>query len=689
MQATAPPRRSRRAQVATYILRALLLLFGALVLVSHSYIFYVNFSAGTIANAHFILPAVTVVPFVLGRLIERRHPGHTIALLFLIMAYSSGVSAVAVGRGWLAGFVPVPYLPHFESIMLVLNHVAWLPGVVIPLFLMPLYFPTGRLLSPRWRLLVLWILLAVAWTAVTVALRPWPWPLYDIVEARAFNGISGSEPVFDAVYTVVGGAFVPVFPLVGLAGFLRYRRSHGVERIQMKWPLFAIACFVCIAALLTLFPALLDHDQPSGYMITWSLAMLFPLSIGVAILRHRLWDIDLLINRTLVYATLTALIVALYAALVGMFGTLFQSGAGTVGGLLAAGVIAVLFQPLRHWLQRRANRLLYGERDNPAAVLARLARHMETSPSTADILPNLLQTVAAALRIPYVAIRPAGQEEPVAAWGEAPAGVQAVPLIYGQETLGHLLIAPRGPGERFNRHERELLATIAALAASTVRAVELSDDVRRSRRRIVAAREEERRRIRRDLHDGLGPQLASQTLGMEAVSQLIPREPERAQALLDSLKRQAEEATRDVRRLVYGLRPPALDDLGLAGALERFAATCGRGALQVTLDLPADLPPLPAAVEVAVFRMAQEAMTNVLRHSEATDCIVRLGCAEKRLVLQVRDDGNGLDPNQRAGVGLRAMHERAAELNGRVVLQSPPGGGVLVEATLPLESDDV
>jgi len=242
--------------------------------------------------------------------------------------------------------------------------------------------------------------------------------------------------------------------------------------------------------------------------------------------------------------------------------------------------------------------------------------------------------------------------------------------------------------EAFKRGEQQLLNTIAALTANTVRAVQLSDELRRSRRRIVTAREDERRRLRRDLHDGLGPQLASQTLGLEAVAQLMPANPEKAQALLSSLKIQAQEAMLDVRRLVYDLRPPALDDLGLIGALKQSASRYATGELRFSFDVPQTLPELPAAVETAAYRIAQEAMTNVVRHAGATLCTVRLSSRDAHLIVEIRDNGRGLSPDRTCGVGLQAMKERATELNGQFRLESLPDGGTLVQARLPLEVYD-
>ena len=214
----------------------------------------------------------------------------------------------------------------------------------------------------------------------------------------------------------------------------------------------------------------------------------------------------------------------------------------------------------------------------------------------------------------------------------------------------------------------------------------LTVDLQRSRERLVAAREEERRRLRRDLHDGLGPQLASQTLKLEAARETIRTDPDRAEALLGQLIDKSQGQIAEIRRLVYALRPPALDELGLVGALRETAAQGELSGLRVSFIAPDRLPPLPAAVEVAAYRIIQEALTNVIRHARAGSCRVTLALNEAAgtLALEVTDDGLGLPAEVRAGVGLVSMRERAAELGGVCRVEAGPDGGVRVAASLPL-----
>jgi signal transduction histidine kinase len=260
-----------------------------------------------------------------------------------------------------------------------------------------------------------------------------------------------------------------------------------------------------------------------------------------------------------------------------------------------------------------------------------------------------------------------------------------LPLVYQQETVGELLLAPRSPGEAFAAADRRLLDDLARHAGVAVHAVRLTTDLRRSRERLVTAREEERRRLRRDLHDGLGPMLGSLTLKLDVAGDLLEQDPASARALLLGLKAQAQGAIGDIRRLVYALRPPALDDLGLAAALREEAVRYDHHGLRVAVVAPERLPPLPAAVEVAAFRIAQEALTNVARHAGARTASVRLWLDEAagEMRLEISDDGRGLAPTRGHGVGLASMRERAEELGGTCVVEPLPAGGTRVRASLP------
>jgi signal transduction histidine kinase len=357
---------------------------------------------------------------------------------------------------------------------------------------------------------------------------------------------------------------------------------------------------------------------------------------------------------------------------------------------LATGLVAVLFQPLRSRLQRGVNRLMYGERDDPYAVISRLGRRLEATLAPDRVLPTLVETIAQALKLPYVAILLKEGEgfTTTAAYGSPRGEPETLPLVYQREELGRLVLSPRAPGEGFSDADRRLLEDLARQAEVAVHAVRLTTDLQHSRERLVATREEERRRLRRDLHDGLGAQLAGLNVQAGTLRRLIPRDPDAADEVVVELRDELRSAIADIRRLVYDLRPPALDDLGLAEALRRLAERYGSEGeqLRVSVEAPEDLPGLPAAVEVAVYRIVQEALTNVARHARAHRCVVRLAVNEDA-ALEIVDDGVGIPAQRSAGVGLSSMHERASELGGSCVVHSVPKGGTQVLVRLPMPKE--
>jgi signal transduction histidine kinase len=256
------------------------------------------------------------------------------------------------------------------------------------------------------------------------------------------------------------------------------------------------------------------------------------------------------------------------------------------------------------------------------------------------------------------------------------------PLIHHGEVVGRLLVGRRGPDEPFSVADERLLRGFARQAGMAVHAVQLMSDLQRSRQRLVAAREEERLRLRRDLHDGLGPALASIVWQADSARDVVYTDPSGAEQLLESSIEQAQLALADIRRLVYGLRPPALDELGLVGALEQAAQQHQQTA--VTIEAPALLPSLPAAVEVAAYRIVQEALKNAVDHGNAEHCAVCLA-VDGSLRLTVRDDGTGLPQVVTPGVGMVSMRERAEELGGTFAIHQRPGGGTEVVVSLPVE----
>jgi signal transduction histidine kinase len=418
--------------------------------------------------------------------------------------------------------------------------------------------------------------------------------------------------------------------------------------------------------------------------------LFIPVFTYIAIVRHHLYDINVVINRTLVYGALSACVVGIYVLAVVALGALFQTQGNLAVSLLATGLVAVLFQPLRSTLQRGVNRLMYGERDDPYAVISRLGRRLEAALAPDTVLPTVAETIAQALKLPYAAVLLKEGEgfRTAAAYGSPRGEPETLPLIYQRVEIGRLVLSPRAPGEGFSDEDRSLLEDLARQAEVAVHAVRLTTDLQHSRERLVATREEERRRLRRDLHDGLGAQLAGLNVQAGTLRRLIPRDPDAANELVVELREELRGAIADIRRLVYDLRPPALDNLGLVEALRQLAERYGSKdePLAVLVEAPEDLPDLPAAVEVAVYRITQEALTNVVRHARARTCVVRL-IVDEGVTLEIVDDGVGIPEERSAGVGLSSMHERASELGGSCVFEPAPKGGTQVLVRLPLSRE--
>jgi signal transduction histidine kinase len=350
---------------------------------------------------------------------------------------------------------------------------------------------------------------------------------------------------------------------------------------------------------------------------------------------------------------------------------------------LTTGLIAIIFHPLRERLQSWVNRLMYGDRDDPYAVLTSLGKQLEISAHIDTTLPAIVKTIADALKLPYVAIS-LEDDELIASIERLPTyPPEEYPLLNQGESIGTLILAQRSESESFTLAEKRLLTDLARQVGVAAHNVRLTADLQRSRQRIITAREEERRRLRRDLHDGLGPQLASQTLTLNAIEKLIDRDPENAKELIRGLKAQSQEAITSIRHLIYELRPPTLDELGLVEALKEGSVNY-RGTVQVEIDAPLTLPPLPAAVEVAAYHIAQEAIVNVIRHAQASVCNIRLEIIDNYLHIEINDDGQGLPDDLQTGVGLHSMQERVNELNGQIEFDSSSGEGTSVRVQLPL-----
>ena len=615
-----------------------------------------------------------------------------LAVVF-VLGYSAVAAIIAWRRpaDWMTLFISLFLLAFGTSVSLPLAGLSELPATLTPLYSLMSFlgwtslslffylFPDGRFV-PRWTRLV-----AILVIGLQIPMNFFP---------DAYFGPSAWHPAFLAAVTL------GIWGSAAYAQVYRYRRVSGrVQRQQTKWAVFGFTA-AAVTSLGVGLPALIfpTLDQPGslyiliGESIIFMGLLLMPFSLAIAILRYKLFDIDIVINRTLVYGALSVSVVGIYVLVVGYLSAVFQTGGSLGISLLATGLVAVLFQPLRERLQRRVNRLMYGERDDPYTVLSRLGRRLEATLAPEAILSTIAESVKDTLRLPYAAItlkKKGDVPETAVEAGRSAGKLMRLPLTYQKDPVGELLVAPRPGEEELSPADGRLLEDLARQAGVAAHAVRLTNDLQRSRERLVTAREEERRRLRRDLHDGLGAQLAGLNVQSAVLRRLIRHDPEAAEELVLELRAELQAAISDIRHLVYDLRPPALDDLGLPGALRRLAeryGTEGEG-LRVRVEAPQEMPPLPAAVEVAVYRITQEALTNVVRHAGARNCVVQIA-VEDEVVLEVRDDGAGVSADHIAGVGLLSMRERAAELGGECNIEPTPEGGTRVLVRLPLTMEE-
>jgi two-component system NarL family sensor kinase len=354
--------------------------------------------------------------------------------------------------------------------------------------------------------------------------------------------------------------------------------------------------------------------------------------------------------------------------------------------LLVLLLTAALWGPLRLRLAAVVRRATLGGRDDPYDAVAGLASSLETADEGPEQLAAVARAVAAAFRIDFVSVEVdrSGGERLVATHGDRPDRVRTLPITYRDTEVGRLVLPQRGVRSRLSRRDEQLLGDLVRQAATAARTSRLAAELQESRERLVVAREEERRRIRRDLHDGLGPALGGVVFQLESARLLVHTQPGAAEAQVAATSRHVQEVVTDVRRLVHDLRPPALDDRGLVGALRQQAERLADEHLRVQVVAPGPVDALPAAVEVAAYRIVGEALTNVRRHAAATSATVRLSVVDGDLEVEVSDDGVGIPPDAQAGVGLLSLRERAVELGGRSEVTCPPGGGTTVKAWLPL-----
>jgi signal transduction histidine kinase len=539
-------------------------------------------------------------------------------------------------------------------------------------------FPSGRVTSRFGRVLNRLLVVGIALGLAGGLLGDWSLDLdrVDGTTGTIHNPLTGGTVVGEVALAFT--AAIPFVILVGIiAGLSVVRRAWtatGIERDQLKWRAFGVVLS------LALFPIAVTEALPLA--VNLADGLLFTTTLVIPIVRYRLWAIDNIIRRSAAYLLVTVLVAGIFAALAASVAALEGERVGLVA---AAAITALVFGPALRRSQHLVDELFYGHRSDPHRALSDLSQRLDAVAAPGDVLTTVVTAVADSLRLPYVAIERPGDGSVVAQHGDVPgtdAELGRWPLMSQGTPVGTLVAAPRRGESMLDERDRAVLSELARQAAAAVHAEALTADLVASRQRIVEAREEERRRLRRDLHDGLGPLLTSVGLNLDALRTQLTAGNGDPLTLVARAKDASSQAIADLRTVVYSLRPPALDDLGVVGAITAHVRRMGDAS---TIDIDVEshrLPALPAAVEVALFRIAVEGVTNVVRHSEARRCRVRLSSVNGSAVVEVVDDGTSPVP-WTAGVGTIAIRERVSELGGTLEIGPTREGGRL-RASFPL-----
>ena len=565
----------------------------------------------------------------------------------------------------------------------------WIPSMAIVVVYVPLIYPSGRLLSPRWRGVI--VLASVAMTIATLSFALVPGQLESSPGLRNPFGVEGADwlrPAGDVSMTV----FITTFVSALVSIVIRYRRSGSVERQQLK--LLGLA----LAGLLVAFAVGAPYWMLTGAggttfdllenLVVAGLCAI-PVAIGVAILRYRLLDIDLVIKKTVVYAVLALLLFLVGVVPAWAIGGVVvdATGSGEFSWLLAGLLVGIAIWPLRRLAARIADRLVYGRRATPYEVLSEFSNRVAGTYAADDVLQRMAQVLGEAVGADAATVwlGAAGSEYPVATWppeGRLDENLpdSAVPVRHQGSVLGALSVR-MPPREPMTPVKERLIRDLAGQAGLVLRNAKLIDDLKASRQRLIAAQDEERRRLERNIHDGAQQQLVAIAVKMKLAGSLVGRDDERANAILAELQGDANQTLEDLRDLARGIYPPLLADKGLGPALESQAR---KSTFPVEIETDG-VGRYPQEAEAAVYFSCLEALQNVAKYANASRAIVRLAQADGSLTFEVVDDGVGFDPSVAStGTGLQGIADRLAALGGEVTIRSTLGDGTTVAGRLPV-----
>lgn len=540
-----------------------------------------------------------------------------------------------------------------------------LPVLLVPLVL--IRFPRGTV-EQRWRWVERLLLVLCLAPVVVLAIAALGAP-HNLLTGGAPPRPAWTGPL---VMTAIVASALWLLTCLATGALLCVRavRAPGQERSQI----------ICLGlGLLVLLGAIggLILGAPTVIEIAAGLAL--PTAVAAAVLRYALYDLDLLVNRLLVWLGLTGIVAVAFVAVVTLLSEILPGSRVQAPELIALLLLALILEPVRRRLQTGVNRLLFGRRSAPAEAFALVGRDLGRA-TTAGSGELLCHTIAATLQLPWVGIRSLDGTE-TTAWGRQLGDVRLFPLLLGETKVGELAVCPRRASQPLTRGERTILDGMAAQVAVAVQAMTLADDLQRARQRVVASRELERQRLRADLHDGLAPSLVG--IRMQAAVCARQTVQPAVATILQQLSADADECVAEVSRVIEGLRPTALDQ-GLESALQAEARRLSGGATAITIAVTAPIAPIPETSELAAFRIAGEAISNAVRHAGAAAVRVEIGLTDTGdLLLQVVDDGTGLGPAREGSVGLQSMRHRAEDAGGFLTITTHPGAGTTVAASLP------
>jgi signal transduction histidine kinase len=660
--------------------------------------------AGSSLEASAALGLPTILVFsVVGALIVSQRPDNPIGWILAAQGLSLALGSLAGEYATYALKTKPGSLPGGE-VMAWIGTWIWFPGIILLMTFLLLLFPDGRLPSRRWRpiawLAALALLLAVVPMAVTALSVPGSM-LIEITD----DAPAAAPTAFKVAYNLQIAASLLTFVLgiVSAASLIvRFRRAKGDERAQLKW--FALGGAFAVVAIIANSPLF----NIGGSVLPAIALMTLPVAIGIAMFKYRLYDIDVVINKTVVVAALAASVTAVYLLIVVGIGAAIgnRGEPNVVLSIAATAIVALAFQPLRVRARRLADRVVYGKRATPYEVLSEFSERMAGSYSTEDVLPRMARILGEGTGATRTEVwLRVGSELQLTAWwpedadaGKAPlpspsgelppfpGSDRAFPVRHQEELLGALTLA-KPANEPVTPAEDKLMSDLASQAGLMLRNVRLTAelqarlvDLRASRQRLVTAQDEERRRLERNLHDGAQQELVALAVKTRLAEGLVGRDPEKEREMLSQVQSGLTEALQTLRDLAHGIFPPLLADKGLTEALR---AQARKSAVPVEVRAEA-LGRFSPESEAAVYFCCLEAMQNVAKYADASGVILRVEREGGGITFSVEDDGRGFDPDTTPlGAGLQNMADRLAALGGEVEIRSEPGRGTRVGGHVP------